>query len=188
MGRRWQSDRPLGRTLWAWLALVALTMASCDDKPRRRKKKKPAAAAAAPAATDTPAPEERPQLEMYSYQAVGKRDPFHSYLADMKEAGKKEVRSRRAEPTEEYERAQYSLTGVVTGTAQPKALVEDPKGKGHVVHIGTRLGRRGGVVTRITNIGVVVTEEFRAPTGEKVRVPYLIKLPQPELDIAGDSE
>ena len=69
------------------------------------------------------------------------------------------------------------------GTAQPKAMVEDPSGTGHTLRIGSRLGKNGGRVTRITSLGIVVTEEFRAPTGERVRVPIQILLPKPELEL-----
>ena len=62
-------------------------------------------------------------------------------------------------------------------------MVEDPTGTGHTLRIGSRLGKNGGRVTRITSLGIVVTEEFRAPTGERVRVPIQIPLPKPELEL-----
>lgn len=117
-----------------------------------------------------------------SYSPVGKRDPFQSYLSEIRNTNM-DKQDRAREATEEYELDQYRLSGVVTGTSQPRALVEDPSGKGHLVRIGTRLGKNSGVVTRITSSGVVVTEEFRAPTGEKVRVPITIQLPQPEMEM-----
>ncbi|MFC1610149.1 pilus assembly protein PilP [Myxococcota bacterium] len=119
--------------------------------------------------------------QVWSYSPVGKRDPFRSYLADMgRSKGKKE---KNPEDTEMFELDQYRLTGLVTGTAQPKAMVEDPDGKGHVLRIGSRLGKNGGRITRIAVDGIVVTEEFRAPTGERIRVPIEIKLPQPEVNL-----
>lgn len=123
------------------------------------------------------APELGKTVEEYSYSAVGKRDPFKSYLAELNEA-KASKQQRKKQPTEEYKLDQYRLTGLVTGTSRPRAMVEDPNGRGHVVHIGTRLGKDGGIVTRITPTGIVVTEQFRAPTGEVVRVPIRVKLPE----------
>jgi type IV pilus assembly protein PilP len=117
----------------------------------------------------------------FSYSPVGKRDPFYSYLAEVQATNDTHT-ERKREATESFELDQYRLTGLVTGTAQPRAMVEDPDGKGHVVSINSRLGKRGGIVTRITNEGIIVTEEFRTPTGDKVRVPITIKLPQPELE------
>ena len=169
-----------GRRFTCLLALVAGT--ACGQQATTAPT--PAAAttvqkaAAAPAAvTETGQP--------YSYSPVGKRDPFFSYLAEV-ETTTQTAAQRRAEPTESFELDQYRLTGLVTGTAQPRAMVEDPENKGHVIKIGSRLGKRGGVVTRINSDGIVVTEEFRTPTGDKVRVPIAIKLPQPELDIGSD--
>jgi type IV pilus assembly protein PilP len=117
----------------------------------------------------------------FSYSPVGIRDPFLSYLAELQASNAELVRQRKKEPTETYELDQYHLTGLVTGTAQPYAMVEDPEGRGHVIRIGARLGKRGGVVTRINSEGIVVTEDIITPTGEKVRFPTKIDLPQPEL-------
>ena len=115
---------------------------------------------------------------------MGKRDPFHSYLADLEEQALEE-KEHKIEETEKFELDQYRLTGLVTGTAQPKAMVEDPTGAGHVLHIGARLGKNSGRVTRIADDAIVVTEEYRAPTGERVRVPITIKLPKPDAELGG---
>ncbi|MEO1173152.1 MAG: pilus assembly protein PilP [Myxococcota bacterium] len=121
----------------------------------------------------------------FSYSPVGKRDPFRSYLADLSEAQAQTI-SRPVQATERFELDQYRLTGLITGTSQPKALVEDPEGVGHTVRIGSYIGKNGGVVRRITANGFVVTEEFRAPTGELVKVPITVKLPRAEIEIIGD--
>ncbi len=160
---------------------AALTLACCGKEQ---------AAAPAPTATKTVHKAEAPQPaqdggQQFSYSPVGKRDPFYSYIADL-ESSIEAASQRKHEPTEAFELDQYRLTGLVTGTAQPRAMVEDPEGKGHVIKIGSRLGKHGGVVTRINGDGLVVTEEITAPTGERVRVPMTIKLPQPELELGAD--
>lgn len=160
---------------------VLLGLAACGEDesaappppPPPKAKAKAKAAGAAPAAAAVP----------FAYSPVGKRDPFQSYLAELRAAGAAEAKRKR-EATEEYELDQYKLSGLVTGTAQPKAMVEDPTGRGFAVVIGSRLGKNSGVVTRISSTEIVVTEEFRAPTGEKVRVPITVKMPAPELDIS----
>jgi len=76
----------------------------------------------------------------WDYSPIGKRDPFHSFLAEIEEQEANEGQHKREE-TEKYELDQYRLTGLVTDTAQPSAMVEDPTGMGHVVHIGSRLAR-----------------------------------------------
>jgi len=119
---------------------------------------------------------------VFSYSPIGKRDPFKSYISVLiKDPGASKL--NQVSPTEEYELDQYQLTGLLSGTSQPRALVSDPKGAGHVIKIGTRLGRNGGRVTRISNNTVEVIEEFRAPTGERIRVPITIELPREEITL-----
>jgi type IV pilus assembly protein PilP len=142
------------------------------------------AAAAAPAAVDGPTDA---TAGNYTYTTVGKRDPFRSYIADLREIARAEE-SRRPESTEKFELDQYRLTGLVTGTSQAQAMVEDPDGMGHVVRVGTRLGKNGGRVTRIAVDQIVVTEEFRAPTGERVRVPITVRLPRSDTEIMGEQQ
>ncbi len=120
----------------------------------------------------------------FSYSPVGKRDPFRSYLAELSETRERTIQ-RPVQATERFELDQYRLTGLVTGTSRPKALVEDPEGVGHTVRIGSYVGKNGGVITRITSEGFIVTEEFRAPTGELVKVPIAVKLPKPDVEIVG---
>lgn len=133
--------------------------------------------------------EQAPPKPQYSYSPVGKRDPFRSYLADLAESSKEE-KKRKLEETERYELDQFRLVGIIHGTAQPRALVEDPTGKGHTLRIGSRIGRNGGRVTRIFDTdqgsGIIVTEEFRDPTGARIRTPYRISLPKPEIDLLED--
>jgi len=119
---------------------------------------------------------------VFSYSPIGKRDPFKSYISVLVK-DPDSAKNKETSPTEEYELDQYQLTGLLSGTSQPRALVSDPKGVGHVIKIGTRLGRNGGRVTRISNNTVEVIEEFRAPTGERIRVPITIELPREEITL-----
>jgi type IV pilus assembly protein PilP len=145
---------------------------------RKASKKKRSKATNAQATSDAKA--EKPVV--FSYSPIGKRDPFKSYISVLvKNPG--ENKNKAISPTEEYELDQYKLTGLLSGTSQPRALVSDPKGAGHVIKIGTRLGRNGGRVTRISNNTVEVIEEFRAPTGERIRVPITIELPREEITL-----
>ncbi|OGQ87419.1 MAG: hypothetical protein A2289_15205 [Deltaproteobacteria bacterium RIFOXYA12_FULL_58_15] len=153
-------------------ASVPTTLESKVDKPKT-------AADADAKAEAEPAP---PQ---WSYSPVGKRDPFRSYLTAL--AAESAVDQPLVD-TQKYELDQYRLTGVVTGTARPSAMVEDPEGKGHTLWINSKLGKNGGIVTRIgmlrrsqkgvAVIGIVVTEEIRSQTGDRIRVPLEIPLPQ----------
>jgi len=116
----------------------------------------------------------------FAYRAAGRRDPFRSYLIDAMARRQAERNQRQLEETESYELSQYHLTGVLTGTSQPKAMVEDPSGKAHMVRIGSRLGRGGGRVSRIDSTGLVVVEESLDPQGQRLQVPISLKLPAEE--------
>ncbi len=145
---------------------------------RKASKKNRTKAKSADAAHD----EKAEKIAAFSYSPIGKRDPFKSYISVLvKDPGG--TKNKEFSPTEEYELDQYKLTGLLSGTSQPRALVSDPKGAGHVIKIGTRLGRNGGRVTRISNNTVEVIEEFRAPTGERIRVPITIELPREEITL-----
>lgn len=176
------------RRALALLVVLTLGAAACGDgdgdRPAKAPKSKPEAKAKAKDEPAAPAGEAKPATE-WSYSPIGKRDPFRSYIADMRELARAED-ERKPETTEKFELDQYRLTGLVTGTSQPQAMVEDPEGVGHVLRMGARLGKNGGRVTKIGTEEIIVTEEFRAPTGERVRVPITVRLPRTEIEMLSE--
>jgi type IV pilus assembly protein PilP len=120
--------------------------------------------------------------EIFAYSPVGKRDPFRSYLSDLAEQNNAHHPERKLEETEYFEVDQYRLTGLITGISQPKAMLEDPDGRGHVVHIGSRIGKNGGLVSQIAPHGLLIIEETHDAMGKLVRLPITLKLPQTEFD------
>jgi type IV pilus assembly protein PilP len=170
------------------IGLFAVGIAGCGEEeqpsaPAVVVGAKPPVVAAPPSGAPSGAPQTKPG-STWAYDPVGKRDPFRSYVAVLRQQ-RMEDKERRLEETEKFELDQYQLRGLVTGTAQPSAMVEDPEGKGHVLHVGSKLGRNGGRVTRITSTEIVVTVEKPAPTGERIRMNIQIALPQPELSLEG---
>ena len=114
----------------------------------------------------------------YVYNPIGKRDPFRTFIAT---ADEEEIRSPT--PLQRYELEQYELTGIVWGVDRPRALVEDPEGMGHVIELGTYVGKKWGKVTQITSNQLVVTEEYLTPDGALVVNPIEIKLKYPEEEL-----
>ena len=53
---------------------------------------------------------------------------------------------------------EYKLLLIMSGTALPKAVIEDPKGNAFVVQRETRIGNKGGIVEAITQYSVFVRE------------------------------
>jgi len=139
---------------------LALSLAGCgEDAPPP-----PPPPAAKPAQAEAPKPKPVETAAVastyvYSYNPVGKRDPFRSPLEDIVDrapvAGSGPACS---EPLCQWDIDQLKLVAVVTGDANPMAMVEDPIGRGHVVRRNTRMGRQGGKVTQILRDEVTVTE------------------------------
>jgi type IV pilus assembly protein PilP len=101
---------------------------------------------------------------VYNYNPVGKRDPFRSPVADMaNEVQQAGPQLACNEPLCQWDIDQLRLVAVVTGDANPMAMVEDPMGRGHIVRRNTRMGRQGGKVTQILRTEVIVTEVITTP-------------------------
>jgi type IV pilus assembly protein PilP len=103
----------------------------------------------------------------YLYNPVGKRDPFRSLIDEVRSAtGGIEQGSLCNEPLCGFDLDQLTLVAVVSGDANPIAMVEDPAKVGHLVHRNSRVGKQGGKVTAIQRDCVVVTEYFQTPDGK----------------------
>ncbi|HEX8818341.1 MAG TPA: pilus assembly protein PilP [Archangium sp.] len=140
---------------------LALVLAGCGEeaepppaaipaRPQAAAKETTASTGQAAAATAT---------YVYSYNPVGKRDPFRSPVDEIKtDTTQPAGQASCSEPLCQWDIDQLKLVAVVTGDANPMAMVEDPMGRGHIVRRNTRMGRQGGKVTQILRDEVVVTE------------------------------
>ncbi len=113
----------------------------------------------------------------YFYNPAGKRDPFQGFLSQRE--GPTEDNDG-APPLQRWDVDRYTLTGVIWSIDSPRGLLVDPEGIGHVVHIGTYVGRNWGKVTSISEDGVVVTEEYQTLDGELVVNPVTVRFPGEE--------
>ncbi|HEY8494842.1 MAG TPA: pilus assembly protein PilP [Myxococcota bacterium] len=86
----------------------------------------------------------------------GRRDPFRSFVEEQKQ---RLARSERG-PLEQFDLSQLTVVAVVWGTGRPRALVEDPSGRGYVVQVGTPIGKNDGQVTSIGDNAVTVRETY----------------------------
>ncbi|PTL78539.1 pilus assembly protein PilP [Vitiosangium sp. GDMCC 1.1324] len=102
---------------------------------------------------------------VYNYNPVGKRDPFRSPIEDMVRETPQPGQQVTAcsEPLCQWDIDQLKLVAVVTGDANPLAMVEDPMGRGHIVRRNTRMGRQGGKVTQILREEIIITETITTP-------------------------
>jgi type IV pilus assembly protein PilP len=165
----------MNRPVLALLALTALAAAACGEQKSVAPMAAPAAVArpaAAPAAPAAPAPEAE-----VAYSSVGKRDPFKSFLGDLR-ATTGAVVTRCNTPLGRFELDQLRLVAVITGLADPLAMVEAPTGVGYAVRKGACIGKNGGVVATIRTGEVVVTEWAMRADGTREKTETALRLPK----------
>jgi len=146
---------------------------------------KPPAAKPAASARDAAVVEAVPYV--YSYNPLAKRDPFRSLVEEVRPSVAES--SACTEPLCQWDLGQLTLVGVVTGEANPLAMVEDPAGRGHLLRRSTRIGKQGGKVTQILRDTVTVTEFWTGPDGKVNPNPTTLhmkpdKTVVPDLDLA----
>ena len=124
-----------------------------------------------------PAPPEAaaPAAPTYVYNPIGKRDPFRSPEAEPA-AQASLANTACTEPLCRFDVDQLTLVAVVSGDANPLAMVQDPQGRGYFVRRNTRVGRQGGKVTQIMSDAVVVTEYFTTPDGKTTANPVTLAI------------
>ena len=139
------------------LTLMLTMVAGCgDDAPP------PAAvpAAAAKKKAEVAAPVVAVAQVDYVYSPINKRDPFRS-LSLAAEGPKNPSESGETvsctEPLCLVDIDELNVVAVVSGDANPLAMVEDRGGVGHIVRRNTRVGKQGGKVTQILRDCIVVT-------------------------------
>jgi len=165
----------MSRALRTVLVAVTLLAAACGEKkPATPKAAAPAAArpAAAPSAPAAAAPDAE-----VAYSSVGKRDPFKSFLGDLR-SSTGAVATRCNTPLGRFELDQLRLVAVVTGLADPLAMVEAPTGVGYALRKGACIGKNGGVVATIRTGEVVVTEWAMRADGTREKTETALRLPR----------
>lgn len=153
----------------------SLRVPSLNDVPRHA----PAptlAAAAVDANTQSAAPSS--MLEptgVRSYDPSGRRDPFAPVL---QQAGAGAI-DQTLPPLQRVGLTEMNLIAVVWGAYGYTAMVQTPDGSGYTVRRGTRIGPNNGVVSAVTEKGIVVQERFTDVYGSKQEREY-VKLLHPK--------
>lgn len=153
------------------VALGVAVLAGCGEPI-------PVATAPVAAPVKRAAPEETVApvaVEEYFYNPAGKRDPFKPFFETNK--GSVAPPDPNSPPLQRWDVDKFMLTGVIWNTTVPKALLIDPEGIGHVIEMGTYVGRNFGKVTSISDQSVVVTEEYQTMDGELVVNPVTVHFP-----------
>jgi type IV pilus assembly protein PilP len=99
---------------------------------------------------------EQADEDTYRYDPTGKPDPFRSFV--------KVFLTRQQEspatPLERFDLSQLRLTAVIWGTDKPRALINDPSGKGYIIGVGSPIGKNNGRVVGINDNLVLVKETY----------------------------
>ncbi len=168
--RALRHSRALATVALATLALANFAACVPEDPPPM-----PTMEGAAEPATDAappPAAAEDDGGVEYFYTPIGKRDPFRPYYLDLNRneppPGTALETKRPLGPLEKYEIEQLKLVAIISGIANPKAMIEAPNGKGYIVRSGTPIGKNGGRVARIKRDEVIVEEEYLDSNARRV--------------------
>lgn len=159
--------------------LVALGGAACSEKKQPPppapvvKKVVPKEAAKAVEAPSSAEAAAKPPVED-RYDPKGKRDPFEPFVRLDRKASPTDLTA--VPPLQRYEIGELKFVGVIWTAKGARALVEDIGGKGYTVTVGTKIGRGGGVVTRIADGQLFIGEESREATGARVVREFSLKL------------
>ena len=106
----------------------------------------------------------------YVYQLENRKDPFEPFFTG--ETSKAELDPNELiEPTEPltgmqlFEPGQLNLVALMEAQGESLAMVEDFTGKGYVIKVGTKIGRRGTVKRIMAN--KVIIEEIAVTRAKK---------------------
>lgn len=117
----------------------------------------------------------------YFYDPTNKIDPFKSFIVVRRELEEKE-QGKPKTYLETLDISQLTISAIVLGSKGNWALVRDSKGDGHVIKVGTLIGRKSGRVKRILEKEVIVAESYKDIRGRETIKDISIKLPSTDID------
>lgn len=115
-----------------------------------------------------------------NFDFKAKKDPFKPFLIPVEPSASKtvaaKVRTKDQLPIQSYEVDKFTVSGIITGFKENKALLIDPAGKGYVVRQGMLIGNGGGHITKITSSSIEVLEQFRDDSGHARKRKIVLQL------------
>lgn len=112
------------------------------------------------------------------YNPIGKRDPFK-----MPTVGTEESEEVSLNPIEKYAIEKFKLRAILRGFSRPRAMFEDPQQKMYILGEGDVIGREKGVISRILNREVIITEKTTNYLGETSLFERVLSLPEKEKEM-----
>ncbi len=111
----------------------------------------------------------------FTYDASGRRDPF-APIVQPADAAQTDA---NLPPLQRVSLTELNLIAIVWGAYGYTAMVQTPDGKGYTVRRGTKVGPNNGMVSTITERGIIVQERFTDVYGNKQEREY-VKLLHPK--------
>lgn len=109
------------------------------------------------------------------YDPAGRRDPFAPLLSQLAPG----QADSTLPPLQRVSLTDMNLIAVIWGAYGYTAMVQTPDGNGYSVRKGTRVGPNSGVVSAVTEKGIIVQERFTDVYGRKQEREY-VKLLHPK--------
>ena len=116
------------------------------------------------------------EKEIYSYDPTNKADPFKSFIIIKKELEETQQKRPRTY-LETLDLSQLTVSATVLTPTRNWALVRDSKGDGHVIKVGTLIGKRGGRVIKVSEQEIIVRESYKNIRGREIVRDKTMKLP-----------
>ncbi len=109
------------------------------------------------------------------YDPAGRRDPFAPVLSQLAPG----QMDPTLPPLQRVGLTDMNLIAIIWGAYGYTAMVQTPDGNGYSVRKGTRIGPNAGVVSAVTEKGIIVQERFTDVYGRKQEREY-VKLLHPK--------
>jgi type IV pilus assembly protein PilP len=153
----------------------SLKVPSLSDVPRHASSPAPTAAAGDGDVQPVDPNSILESVGVRSYDPSGRRDPFAPVLQLL---GLGPI-DPTLPPLQRVGLTEMNLIAVIWGAYGYTAMVQTPDGSGYTVRRGTRIGPNNGVVSAVTEKGIVVQERFTDVYGSKQEREY-VKLLHPK--------
>jgi type IV pilus assembly protein PilP len=118
--------------------------------------------------------------EGYTYDPLGRRDPFKPLIADQKPTADMEPESMTCPPLQEFELTSLKLVAIIWGELGRKAMFKAPNGRGYTVTENMQVGRHCGRVRRIDSQAVFIEEKRKDSEGKVSTEEVIIRLREGE--------
>jgi type IV pilus assembly protein PilP len=153
----------------------SLKAPSLNDVPRHAPSSTPSETAVDEISQSVPPNPTLEPMSAHSYDPSGRRDPFAPVLQQL---GLGPI-DPTLPPLQRVGLTEMNLIAVIWGAYGYTAMVQTPDGNGYTVRRGTRVGPNNGVVSAVTEKGIVVQERFTDVYGSKQEREY-VKLLHPK--------